>query len=30
MLAPGTVLSACWVVLITILMVWLGPLVDFL
>ena len=30
MLAPGTVLSAVWVVLITILMVWLGPLVDFL
>ncbi len=30
MLAPGTLLSAVWVVLITILMVWLGPLVDFL
>ena len=30
MLAPGTLLSAVWVVLITILMVSLGSLVGFL
>jgi sodium-dependent dicarboxylate transporter 2/3/5 len=30
MFAPGVVLSACWVVLITVLMVWLGPLVGLI
>ncbi len=30
MLAPGSILSLCWVVLITALMVWLGPLVGLL
>ena len=30
MAAPGAILSACWVVLITLLMVWVGPLVGLL
>ena len=30
MFAPGAILSAFWVVLITVLMVWLGPMVGLL